>query len=46
MPKFDGIKTYCKHCSSPISHSQYGVENQMCDLCIAQKYADLMEFEN
>ena len=36
----------CKHCASPISHSEFGIKNQMCDLCIAELVADQYAYEN
>ena len=37
---------HCKHCASPISHSEFGIKNQMCDLCIAELVADQYAYEN
>ena len=41
MTQYDIIKTYCKECASPISHSEYGVKNQMCDMCIGELIHDM-----
>lgn len=37
---------FCKHCASPISNSEFGIKNQMCDWCIGEQLADQQEFED